>query len=76
MLDTYSGVRSFNALYVRTALLYISLLSIEGQPSSLNMSADGVLKSALRIILGDFGDSNQYFNTALPADQHQTSVIT
>ena len=51
MLDTYSGVRSFNALYVRTALLYISLLSIEGQPSSLNMSADDVLKSALRIIL-------------------------
>ena len=42
MLDTYSGVRSFNALYVRTALLYISLLSIEGQPSSLNMSADAV----------------------------------
>ena len=51
MLDTYSGVRLCNALYVRTALLYISLLSIEGQPSSLNMSADGVLKSALRIIL-------------------------
>ena len=47
----YSGVRLFNALYIRTTLFYISLLSIEGQPSSLNMSADGVLKSALRIIL-------------------------
>ena len=48
MLDTYSGFRLFNAL---TALLYKSLLSIERQPSSLNMSADGVLKSGLRIIL-------------------------
>ena len=51
MLDTYSGFRLLNALYVRTALLYKSLLSIERQPSSLNMSADGVLKSGLRIIL-------------------------
>ena len=33
------------------ALLYISLFSIDCQPRSLNMSTDGVRKSAFNIIL-------------------------
>ena len=46
----YSGVRSFNALKVRTALLLLWRLAIVDHPNSLNISEDGVSKSALRIV--------------------------
>ena len=41
----------FKALYVRTAVLYLILLATDAQPSSWNMDADDVSKSALRMIL-------------------------
>ena len=41
----YSGVRLFNALYVKTALLYFNCSRIESHPNSLNMSLNGVLSS-------------------------------
>ena len=46
----YSGVRSFNALKVRTALLHLWRFAIVDHPDSLNISKDGVSKSALRIM--------------------------
>ena len=46
----YSGVRLFNALYVKTALLYFNRSRIESHPNSWNMSLDGVLYSACSII--------------------------
>lgn len=46
----YSGVILFKALYVRIAVLYLILLATEVQPSSWNIRADGVSKSALRIM--------------------------
>ena len=42
-VDMYSGVRSFKALYVNTALLKFILFGTENQPSSLNIVSDGVL---------------------------------
>ena len=59
----YAGVILFNALYVNTALLNLSLLSNDNHPSSLNIPADGVRKSVLElfsqlasVILGVFQD--------------------
>ena len=49
-VDMYSGVRSFNALYVNTALLKFILFGTENQPSSLNIVSDGVLNSACKIM--------------------------
>ena len=51
-VDMYSGVRSFNALYVNTALLKGMLFGTENQPSPLNIHvvSDGVLHSACNII--------------------------
>ena len=46
----YSVVRLFNALYVSTALLYLSRFETENQPSPLNISSDGVLNSQCKII--------------------------
>ena len=46
----YRGVKLFMALYVKTALLYFNRFTIGGQLNSLNISADGVLKSACNII--------------------------
>ena len=42
----YWGVKLFVALYIKMALLYFSRLTIGSQLNSLNISADGVLKSA------------------------------
>ena len=41
-VDMYSGVISFNALYVNTAVLKFILFGTENQPSSLNIVSDGV----------------------------------
>ena len=49
-VDMYSGVRSFKALYVNTALLKFILFGTENQPSSLNIVSDGVLNSACKIM--------------------------
>ena len=49
-VDMYSGVRSFKALYVNTALLKFILFGTENQPSSLNIASDGVLNSACKIM--------------------------
>ena len=38
---------------MKAALLYLSLFSIDGQFSSLNMAEDGVSKSALSMIRAD-----------------------
>ena len=46
----YSGLRSFSALKVRTALLLLWRFAIVDHPSTLNISEDGVSKSALRIM--------------------------
>ena len=46
----YWGVKLFMALYVKTALLYFNRFTIGSQLNSLNISADGVLKSACNII--------------------------
>ena len=46
----YSGVRSFNALYVNTALWKFILFGIEHQPNSLNIVSDGVLNLACKIM--------------------------
>ena len=43
-------VKLFMALYVKTALLYFNRFTIGSQLNSLNISADGVLKSACNII--------------------------
>ena len=48
--EMYSGVRSFNALKVKTALLLLWRFAIVDHPSSLNISEDGVSKSASRIM--------------------------
>ena len=48
--NMYSGVRSFSALYVNTALLKFILFGTENQTSSLNIVSDGVLKSVFKII--------------------------
>ena len=45
-----SGVRSFNALYVNTALLKFILFETENQPSSQNIVSNGVLDSACKNI--------------------------
>ena len=47
-VDMYSAVRSFNALYVNTALMKFILFGIENQPSSLNIVSDGVLNSCVQ----------------------------
>ena len=49
--DIYSGAILFRALYVNTALLYLIRLSTGSQFRSLNIREEGVLKSALSIIL-------------------------
>ena len=49
-VDMYSGVRSFKALYVNTALLKFILFGTENQPSSLNIVSDGILNSACKIM--------------------------
>ena len=49
-VDMYSGVMSFKALYVNTALLKFILFGTENQPSSLNIVADRVLDSACKIM--------------------------
>ena len=46
----YWGVNLFMALYVRTALLYFNRFTIGSQLNSLNISADGVLKSSRNIV--------------------------
>lgn len=46
----YWGVKLFMALYVKTALLYFNRFRIGNQLNSSNISADGVLKSACKII--------------------------
>ena len=48
-VDIYSGIRLFNALYVSTGLLYITLFDTESQPSSLNICSNGVLNSACKL---------------------------
>ena len=47
----YWGVKLFIALYVKTALLYFNRFTIGSQLISLNISADGVLKSACHIFV-------------------------
>ena len=42
LLERFSGVILFNALYVSTALLYLSFLSTDNHPNSLDMPADAV----------------------------------
>ena len=49
-VDMYSGVKSFKAPYVNTALLKFILFGTENQPSSLNIVSDGVLNSACKIM--------------------------
>ena len=49
-VDMSSGLRTFNALYVNTALLKCILFGTENQPSSLNIVSDGVLNSAREIM--------------------------
>ena len=39
----YSGVKLFNALYVKIALLYVSRSRMESHPSSWNISSEGVV---------------------------------
>ena len=51
MFEMYAGVILFNAFYVNTALLYLSLVSTDNHPTSVNMPEDGVQKSVLRIVL-------------------------
>ena len=46
----YWGVKLFKALYVKTVLLYFNRFTIGSQLNSLNISADGALKSAFNII--------------------------
>ena len=46
----YWDVKLFKALYVKTALLYFNRCTIVSQLNSLNISADGALKSAFNII--------------------------
>ena len=48
--ELFLGVRSFNALKVRTALLSLWWFAIVDHPSSLIILEDGVSKSALRIM--------------------------
>ena len=48
--EMYSGVRLFKALYVRTALLYLSLSGTESQQSSLNMCSDEVFNIILLLL--------------------------
>ena len=47
----YCGVKVFMALYVKTPLLYFNRFTIGSQLDALNISADGVLKSACNIII-------------------------
>ena len=46
----YWGVKLFMALYVKAALLYINRFTFGSQLNSLNIFADGVLKSACNIV--------------------------
>ena len=46
----YWGVKLFMASYLKTALLYFNCFTICSHLDSLNISADGVLKSACNII--------------------------
>ena len=46
----YWGVKMFMALYVKTALLCCNRFTFGSQLNYLNISADGVLKSACNII--------------------------
>ena len=48
--DIYAGAKLFSALYVNTALLYIKRLGTESHSSLSNMIAEGVIKSALKMI--------------------------
>ena len=48
----YWGVKLFMALYVKTAVLYFYRFTIGIQLKSLNISDDGVLKSACNIDQG------------------------
>ena len=50
-VDMYSGVRSFKALYVNTALLKFNLFGTESQPSSLNIVSNGVQNYASGTLL-------------------------
>ena len=78
MLEMYAGVILFSALYVNTALLYLSLLATDNHPSSLNMPTDGVRKSVLRIVLAArfliLGVFQDFTGTSSPRQQnHNTS---
>ena len=46
----YWGIKLFIALHVNTALLYFNRFTISSQLNSLNISADGVTKTACNII--------------------------
>ena len=46
----YSGVMLSSALYIKVALVNLSLSTTDRQPSPLNICADGVAKSACSII--------------------------
>ena len=46
----YVGVKLLSALYANIALLYINRLGIDCQLNWSNISRDGVIKSAFKII--------------------------
>ena len=46
----YWGVKLFMALYVKMALLYFNRFTIGSQLNSMNISADGVLKSVCNTV--------------------------